>query len=950
MADQSTPTQPAAARAPAPRPWHALAEGLVSTELGVEHALGLEGAEAAARLARHGPNRLPEKPPRPLILLFVDQFKSLLILILAVAAVFAAAVGDLKDAIVIMVVTLLNALLGFYQEHRAEQSLEALKKMLPLRARVRREGRTAEVAAETLVPGDIVLLEPGDRVAADGRLVLSQTLEIDESSLTGESRPAEKDAKALAAEPAPLAERANMAYMNTMVTRGRGELMVTATGHHTEMGRIAQALAETTEPPTPLQVQIDHLGKRLAAVAGIFIAMILALGLYTGKGLFDAVLEAIALAVAAVPEGLPAVVTVTLALGMRRMARNRAIVKRLAAVETLGSTTVICSDKTGTLTLNQMTARAFFHGGRRFKVTGEGYLPEGEILIDAGVRGLGRAGELPDLGPMLRPIVLCNDSNVRRGGVLLGDPTEGALVVLAAKGGITRRALERTMPRVAEIPFDSAHNLMATFHPDGEGESVYVAVKGAPEALLRRCSHWLTTQGRQPFDGAAREALLAENAHLAGQQLRVLAVASRRLPADGFDPAADLWPHVQGLTLLGLVGMIDPARPEAAEAIRLCRQAGIQVKMITGDQKITAMAIALHLGLPGQVLTGEELQAMDTAQLAGVIDQVAVFARVAPAHKVRIVEALKARGHVVAMTGDGVNDAPALKSAHIGVAMGKGGTEVAKEASSMVLTDDNFATIVGAVGEGRAIYDNIVKFVKFQLSTNIGALFSMLTAYVIPGLPSPLNPVQILWINIIMDGPPAMAMGLEPLRPENMQERPRPPEERILSWRRLAMLFGFGAMMVAGTVGVLYGGLHSSSAAAALGGVWVIGPLLAAAAQHLHAETAPTLAFTTFVLFQIFNAFNARVDRYSAFSRGFLSNGPLWGSLAGVVLLQVAAVETGFGHQVFNTHSLSVWEWLIATVLAASILIYGEALRLLGRYLRHRRAAAQPHTAVSTAV
>ncbi len=879
--------------------WYRLPWREAAAKLGVDAARGLSQSDAAQRLLRHGANRLTQAAPRPAWRKFLDQFKSLLIVILLVAAGVALLVGDITDMAVILSVVLLNALLGFYQEHRAEQSLAALKKMLALKARVRRDGQVHHIAADGVVPGDIVQLEAGDKVPADGRLTQSHAAEIDESTLTGESQPVAKHEAALKTA-APLAERANMAYMNTVVTRGRMELLVTATGMNTEMGRIAGLMQAAPEAPTPLQIQLDALGKRLAAIAAVVVGLIFALALYQGAPLAVAALTAITLAVAAIPEGLPAVVTVTLALGMRRMAAQRAIVKRLAAVETLGCTSVICSDKTGTLTLNQMTVRAFFFAGKRYRVSGEGYSGEGEIQAEDG----GTAA--PDLSALLLPAALCNDSRIR-GGQLIGDPTEGALAALAAKGGVNHDAASERLPRSAEIPFDPAHKFMATFHRDGD--AVRLFVKGAPDVLLRRCSHALIND-ETPLDDAARAKLIQEIEAMAARGLRVLALATRRLPAAGFDPAADLHGHLDALCLTGLTGIMDPPRPEARAAIALCREAGIEVKMITGDHPATAVAIARELGLSTEAITGADLEAMDDTGLARRIEAVGVFARVAPEHKVKIVQALRARGHVVAMTGDGVNDAPALKRADIGVAMGISGTEVSKEAGAMVLTDDNFATIVGAVREGRTLYDNIVKFVRFQLATNMGALATVLAASLL-GWPVPFNPIQILWVNMIMDGPPAMALALDPARPGLMRETPRDPHANILTLRRLARLAAFGAIMCAGTLAVFYYGMQSGGPARAV-----------------------TLAFTTFVLFQFFNVFNARAEHASAFSPLFFQNRVLWLALSGVLSLQVLVVHWPPAQTLFHTTALSLADWGLAAGVASSVLLLEEARKLAVR-LRH---------------
>jgi len=895
------PTTAAHSPLPAGAPWHTLSAQACALQLDVEAAPGLSAPEAALRLQRHGANRLAEPPPRPLWRGLLDQFKSMLIVILLVAAAIAALIGDAKSVIVILVVVCFNAVLGFWQEYRAEKTLAALKNMLAPLARVRRAGRVEEIEASQIVPGDVVLLEAGDRVPADGRLLAAHNVEIDEAALTGESHTVGKDAAFVAELAAPLGERLNMAYMNTGVTRGRAELLVTGTGMGTEMGRLAHLLAQAETSATPLQKQIDGLARKLVLIAAIVVTVIFALGLWRGDPWAQMLLTSLALAVAATPDGLPAVLTVTLALGMYTMAQHRAIVKRMTAVETLGCTTVICSDKTGTLTVNQMSARSLVYRQRRFTVSGEGYTAAGQIsAADAADRAA-----LPDFKPLLHPAALANDSRIRDGR-LIGDPTEGALLALAAKGGVNAEALAAHKPRIAEIPFDSAHKFQATFHHDGEVVRMYV--KGAPDVLLTHASRQLDA------DSNAHAALdpafwQAENERLASQAMRVLAVVTKTIPARDFDPAADLMRHAQELTMVGLVGLIDPPRPEARAAIALCHQAGIQVKMITGDHRITAAAIARELGLHGEVIEGRELDALSVEALAARIDAVAVFARVAPEHKVRIVQALKADGHVTAMTGDGVNDAPALKHADIGVAMGITGTEVTKEAAVMVLTDDNFATIVRAVREGRAIYDNIVKFVRFQVSTNIGAMQTVLGASLL-GLPTPFTAVQILWVNIIMDGPPALSLGVEPPRTGVMDEPPRRPDARILSGSRIAQLFFFGFCMTVGTLALF----------------WYAQP---------QGETyALTLAFTTFVLFQFFNLFNARNEHGSAFNRQLFSNRWLWLSLAAVIGLQILVVHWGPLQAFFNTTDLSLHDWGLATAVAASVLVLEEARKLARRIAR----------------
>ena len=878
-------------------PWHTLGSAEVLARLGTDSRTGLTGQEAFDRAKAHGPNRLAEMPPRSALRVFLTQFKSVLILVLLAAAGVAGAVGDLKDGLVILAVVTINAILGFYQEFRAERSLFALKEMLPRLARVRRGGALIQIPAEQLVPGDIVLLEAGERVPADGRIVLAVTLQIDESGLTGESQPVAKEADASVARGTALADQRNMAFMNSLVTRGRGEMAVTATGMATAMGRLSLELAQAEERPSPLQRQLDQAGKRLGAAALALVTLLFFFALLRGEPLAHVLIESVSLAVASIPEGLPAVVTVTLALGMRRMARKRAIIKRLASVETLGCATVICSDKTGTLTMNQMTARSILLGGERFLISGEGYHATGAIEGEHGAA-------LPDLTPLLLPAALCNDSRLRD-GELIGDPTEGALLALAAKGGINAADAVLRLPRIAEIPFDSAHKFMATFHD--EGAEVRLFVKGAPDVLLEYCTGYYQRGDEVTLDVRLRQSVRAEYQELARQGLRGLLIASRTLPADQFDPAGELLNHVCNLTLIGLVGIMDPPRPEAKKAIASCRDAGIDVKMITGDHPDTAVAIARELGLAGRVLTGLDLDQMSASRLAAEIEDVSVFARVVPEHKVTIVRALRAKGHVVAMTGDGVNDAPALKNADIGVAMGVSGTEVAKEAATMVLTDDNFATIVGAVHEGRILYDNIIKFIRFQLSTTTGAMMVVFCAPLL-GLPDPFTPIQILWVAMIMDGPPAVALALDAARPDIMLEPPRHQGEPILALHRLGKIFAFGALMTVGTLGVLNYGRSIGTE-----------------------ERALTLAFTTFVLFQVFNVFNARAERATSLNKQLFNNRMLWVSLASVIVLQLVAVYWTPAQKVVGTVPLSGADWAIACSVGASIFVLEEVRKLIAR-------------------
>ncbi|MGJ0486368.1 MAG: cation-translocating P-type ATPase [Methylomicrobium sp.] len=894
--------------------WHILKAEQALEKLSVLSAPGLSQQEAAHRLETLGPNQLAETPPRPIWLKFLAQFKSFLIIVLFAAAILATAIGDVVDGVVILIVVLINAVLGFSQEFQAEKSLSALKKMLALQTKVRRDGNNFEHPSIQIVPGDIVILHAGDKIPADGRLITANLLEVDESPLTGESTPVLKQTEALAQAELPIAERSNLLFMNTTVTRGHGEMVVTATGMATEIGRLAGLLAEQQDGETPLQSQLNSLGKSLALIALTIIILLFGSAVMRGEPLVQTMFTAIALAVAAIPEGLPTVVTVTLALGLRRMARNHAIVKRLAAVETLGCTTVICTDKTGTLTVNQMTVRSLFFKEQLFRVTGNGYEIEGQIFPVSG-------SALPaNMARLLLPVALCNNSHLQAQRVV-GDPMEGALLVLAAKGGIDKDQALRGQPRIAEIPFDADHKFMATFHRLEDHIQIYV--KGAPEVLLERCLD--AVDGNGDTVPLQYQLLINQNNRMAESGLRVLGVAAGRISEAEFAADGDLFGFLDALTFIGLVGLMDPPRAEAGTAISQCRKAGIQVKMITGDQKVTANAIAQELGLEGKVLDGRELAAMDERRLADHIAEIGVFARTAPEQKVRIIQALKAEGHIVAMTGDGVNDAPALKIADIGIAMGVSGTQVAQEAATMILTDDNFATIVKAVKEGRRIYENMVKFIRFQLSTNIGAILTVAGAQLL-GLPSPFSAVQLLWINIIMDGPPAMSLSVDPGRADTMSEAPRPTKARILSLRRFGNLFTYGLTMAVGTLGVLFYALLDGDA-----------------------EHARALAFTTFVLFQVFNVFNARSEKDSAFNGHFFANQMLWLTLIGVCLLQILVIHWPAAHRIFHTVPLTAGDWLIASALASSVLILEEmrkllaaARRLISKGIANRRKSGLP--------
>ncbi len=846
---------------------------------GLTGLTGLTSAEAAELLNSHGANRLDSPPGRPRWLRFLDQFRNVLVLILAGAAGLAAALGDIKDAVVVSFVLLINAILGYVQEGKAENAMAALKEMLVSSIRARRDGLTVALNPEELVPGDVVLLEAGDRIPADGVFLVAISVGVDESSLTGESVPVDKTATlgvidAASDDAQGEGERGTLGFSNTTLVRGRAELLVTRTGMQTEIGKVAALLNEANPGPTPLQEQLDQLGKRLALVAGVAVSLVFAIRLLQGDEIGKAAIEAVALAIAAIPEGLPAVVTVTLAVGVHQMAMRNAIVKRLASVETLGSTTVICSDKTGTLTLNQMTAtEVVTSSGTRHLVSGSGYSLDG--VLDP---------PLPSGSSLLLAAALANDSTVRD-GALVGDPTEGALLVVAEKAGIDVEAYRDAHPRIGEIPFDSTTKFMGTFHEGLAGGGVTLLVKGAPDVVIDRAN--LDPDTRRQWEDA--------NNQLASSGRRVLALAHREW-TDEVSSDVD----VQGLTLDALVAIVDPPRPEARDAITLCAAAGIDVKMITGDHAITAAAIAADLGIKGRAITGADLDAMTDEELAASIETIGVCARVSPEHKVRVVRALQSNNHVVAMTGDGVNDAPALKTADIGVAMGITGTEVTKEAADVVLADDNFASIVGAVERGRAIYDNIVKFVRFQLTTNLAAISTILAAGLL-GLPAPLTALQVLFVNLIADGPPAMVLGLDPPGHDVMFRHPRDRDAAILTVHRLLRLFVVAFTMAAGTLGVLV-----------------------YARQQWGEPVALTMTFTTFVFFQLVNVINARSETGSAFSMDTLSNSKLWIVLAGVVALQVAAVTTGLGRQLFDTVALTPTQWAIVAVVPFSAMVVDE--------------------------
>ncbi|MBY5161005.1 cation-translocating P-type ATPase [Salsipaludibacter albus] len=872
---------------------HGLGAAEVAAHLGVDPTHGLSDDEARTRLHAHGPNRLVEPERRSAWRRLGDQFANPIIAVLVGAAVLAGVVGDLKDALVIAAVLVLNGILGFVQEGRAEHALAALEGMLEQVVTVRRDGNVVEIAAVDLVVGDVVLLEAGDRVPADGRVLLARAAAADESTLTGESVPVDKHERPLAAERPELGGRTNELFMNTTLVRGRIELVVTRTGMATEVGRIARLLSATVDRATPLEEQLGHLGRRLVGLVGVAVALVFALALVRGTPLGDAALEAVALGVAAIPEGLPAVVTVTLAVGVAAMARERAIVRRLASVETLGTTTAICTDKTGTLTRNRMTPVAVWHAGRTWDLRAD-----------------------PRSTPALRRSLVAGvqASDATLGATdddHLGDPTEVAILLAARSVGVAVADQQAATRRLAELPFDPAKKLMATVVTDvsdvREG-LLRLAVKGAPDELVARSTRLATTAGPVHLDDHHRRQLDDQLAQWADQGWRMLAVAT----GDWVGPVADDPDAIVGrlgdLTLEAVVAMVDPPRDGVADALARCRTAGIDVRMVTGDHPATARAIARAVGITGEVLTGAELDDLDDAQLARRIGDVGVVARVSPEHKVRVVDALHARGEVVAMTGDGVNDAAALRRADVGVAMGITGTEVTREAADIVLADDDFTTIVTAVERGRAIHDNLTTFVRFQLTTNLAAIATLLAAGLL-ALPSPFSPLQILFVNLVADGPPAMALGVDRARPDVMHRPPRGRTARILDARVLRGMLPTVAVMAAATLGVVVA---------------------------TDPETRTTMAFTTFVLLQLGNALAVRATTAGVLRRHLFTNRWLWGALALVLGGQVAVVHLPAAQALFDTVDLSWDQWVLAAGLGMLPIALAELTAWIGR--RRQRA------------
>jgi Ca2+-transporting ATPase len=899
---------------------------------------GLTSQEAQARLMKYGPNELVEKPRPSFFKLLLEQFNNFLVIILIVAALVSLFLGEIVDASAIMAIVVLNAVLGVVQESKAEQALAALKKMATPNATVIRDGHRISIPSCELVPGDMVYLEAGNYVPADMRLIETVNLKIEEASLTGESVPVSKDANAVLERDIPLGDRKNTAFMGTLISYGRGLGMVTSTGMHTQIGLIAEMLQSYEEEATPLQQKLDELGKWLGiaclAICGVIFlygvirdtqpGIILQSGLRSylaahDKDLVGLFMTAVSLAIAAVPEGLPAVVTICLALGMQRMIRRHALIRKLPAVETLGCATVICSDKTGTLTQNEMTVVQGWVPGKAFQVSGEGYSPNGSFISRE--QSFDPCQDLAT-GLLLEGALLCSDAQLELSWEgagqeiwrIIGDSTEGALVVAAAKAGLDKEELESRLPRVLEIPFDSERKRMMTVHKfqdqqtqaDGELERRFsllfpggstralAYVKGAPDIVLEYCEQILIAGDVHPLTPALRQQVLAANQEMACQALRVLGLATR--PLEELPEPDRLAEVEQKLVFVGLLGMIDPARPEVKTAVEIAQGAGLKSVMVTGDYRETAVAIARQIGLltpGGQVLTGADLDRISDQELANIVEHVDAYARVSPQHKMKIVEAFKARGHVVAMTGDGVNDAPALKRANIGVAMGISGTDVTKETADMVLTDDNYASIVSAIEEGRIIYSNIRKFVYYLLACNIGEILIIFFA-MLAGLPSPLRAIQLLWLNLVTDGAPALALGLEKGDPDIMKHKPRPPKEPVINRR---MLGGIVVQASADTTAVLVAFLYGL--------------------QHYpgNLQGAQTVAYATLIVSELLRVFTVRSEYHSVFSISLTSNKWLLYAVGSSLLLLLVTIYVPFVQSFFGTVPLSLTDWIAMTPL-----------------------------------
>ncbi len=893
--------------------WYTRTVKDVTQYFNVDSSKGLSSKEVKTRLEKFGPNQLKESKGRTVWDMFFDQFKEVLVLILLISVIISIFLGEAGDAIVIAVILVLNATLGVVQEFKAEKSLAALKKMTVPDALVMRNGKPTKIKSNQLVPGDIVLLEAGDRIPADLRLFKVTDIKVQEAILTGESEPVEKNSNALEQDKIPLGDRKNMAFMGTTIIAGRGEGIVVATGMDTEMGEIAGMLEEGKREPTPLQKKLNIMGKKLGLLILMIVAIIILLGCIRGIEFFDMFLIGISLAVAAVPEGLPAVVTIVLALGVQRMIKKNVIIRQLPAVETLGATTVICSDKTGTLTQNQMTVKILALPDKTIEVEGEGYQPFGQFYHSG--RTIQPSDDLT-ISLLLKGAVLCNNAILQQNSdnqqwEIIGDPTEGALVVTSAKAGYQKKGLENEYPRIKELPFDSDRKRMSTIHRSPE-ESFIVFVKGAPDKVITQCKYYMENGKQKEFDDSAREKVFEQNKKLAASALRVLALAYRKLndgEENGLNQKLKNEDIENDLIFLGLMAMIDPPRKEAIHSVDTCRKAGIQPIMITGDYSLTAKAIASQLGIyhsGDRIITGMDLENMTQEELEKVVLNTTIFARVSPRHKRRIVKALQKNRQVVAMTGDGVNDAPALKESNIGVAMGITGTDVSKEASDMILMDDNFSSIVAAVEEGRKIYQNIKKFIQYLLSCNLGEILTIFCAILI-GLPRPLIPIQILWVNLVTDGLPALALGLDPAEEDLMNQMPREPDEAIFSGKMGFNIFSQGIFIGAITLVAFILGIRNYSL-----------------------EIGQTMAFATLSFSQLWQSLNSRSPRLSLIKLGVLTNRYLILAILISGSLQLGVMLIPTFQQIFKVLPLNGYQWTVVILLSFSPIIYVEILKLFG--------------------
>ncbi|OGO66158.1 MAG: ATPase [Chloroflexi bacterium RBG_19FT_COMBO_55_16] len=941
--------------------WHAIATEAVLARLETFSEAGLSSEEAQRRLAKFGPNQLVEAPPTTFWQMLREQFNNFVVIMLIVAALISAVLGDYIEAAAILAIVVLNATLGVIQERRAEQALAALRKLAAPDAHVIRDGSRQVIPAHELVPGDLVLLEAGNYVPADVRLLEAVNLRVEEAALTGESVPVQKNAAVKLDADIPLGDRKNTTFMGTLVNYGRGKGVVVSTGMYTQIGIIAEMLQAVQQEQTPLQRRLDQLGKTLGWAALAICALVFVVGWMRGYDPLEMFLIAVGLAIAAVPEGLPAVVTISLALGMREMIKRHALIRRLSSVETLGSATVICSDKTGTLTQNEMTVTRLWVDGQFMEVTGSGYAPVGEFHTDGKIQPV---TDLPGVLALLWVAALNNDAELevhqtdegKETYRMVGDPTEGSLIVAAAKAGVSAKALNKAYPRVQEVPFDSDRKRMITVHalhgPSKEDQIPFggeddpggnlVTVKGAPDLVLDQCSCYRCLDGRtEPLTEAQRMRILATNDAMTQDALRVLGLAYRTLPELPEEIGAEALE--QELVFAGLIGMIDPPRLEVPPALAKARRAGIRTVMITGDYRNTARAIAESIGLlePGhQVLTGAELGEMDDERLYREIEYIDVFARVSPAHKLRIVEALQSRNEVVAMTGDGVNDAPAIKKADIGVAMGITGTDVAKDSADMVLTDDNYASIVSAVEQGRIIYANIRKFVFFLLSSNVAEIMIIFLA-TLAGLPTPLTVIQLLWLNLLTDGAPALALAMEKGDADTMQHPPRRASEPIVDRpMRLGILIQTitqtGATLTAFAIGLLW---HLSKGDGLPPQANPLTFLLQYDWRGVDVQSAETMAFVTLSLCELFRAYTVRSERQSIFRLGIFSNRFMQYAVSLSVALLLLVINVPFLQPVFNTHFLSSNEWMVVLGLALVPAISEEITKAYLRW-RGRRFAA----------